>query len=126
MCQYIRQLLPKSKWFSVLKSTKFLFRANGYAASIVNRKSYSSGIYCATFRSHGGEGAETHFKCVLVSPDFVGKRALQRHQAVYALVTDEMSKGLHALALHTYTPDEWAVIQQAPDSPACQHKQQGA
>lgn len=74
----------------------------------------------------GGEGAETHFKCVLVSPDFVGKRALQRHQAVYALVTDEMSKGLHALALHTYTPDEWTVIQQAPDSPACQHKQQGA
>jgi BolA protein len=44
---------------------------------------------------------------VLVSPDFVGKRAVQRHQMVYALVTDEMSKGLHALALHLYTPDEW-------------------
>lgn len=70
----------------------------------------------------GGENAQTHFKCVLVSSDFVGKRAVQRHQMVYALVTDEMEKGLHALALHLYTPEEWSLIQQAPDSPACQHK----
>ena len=41
---------------------------------------------------------------------------------VYALVTDEMEKGLHALALHLYTPQEWQEIAKAPDSPACQHK----
>ncbi|PTQ88360.1 BolA family protein [Agitococcus lubricus] len=69
--------------------------------------------------------AETHFKCVIVSTDFVGKRAVQRHQAVYALLQDEMAKGLHALALHTYTPEEWAAIEQAPASPACQHKKGG-
>lgn len=70
----------------------------------------------------GVVNAETHFKCVLVSPNFVGKRAVQRHQMVYALVTDEMEKGLHALALHLYTPEEWQEISKAPDSPACQHK----
>ncbi len=72
----------------------------------------------------GGANAETHFKCVIVSPDFMGKRAVQRHQAIYALVTDEMQKGLHALALHTYTPEEWAALGKAPDSPACQHKRE--
>ena len=72
----------------------------------------------------GGTGQETHFKCVIVSPDFIGKRAVQRHQAVYALMMDEMEKGLHALALHTYTPTEWAELKKAPDSPACQHKRQ--
>lgn len=64
-------------------------------------------------------GTESHFKVVLVSPDFNGSRLVARHQKVYATVQDEMSRGLHALALHTYTPDEWAVTQQAPESPAC-------
>ncbi|MEL0028236.1 MAG: BolA/IbaG family iron-sulfur metabolism protein, partial [Perlucidibaca sp.] len=41
------------------------------------------------------------------------------HQRVYALVQPEMQRGLHALALHTYTPDEWAATGAAPDSPAC-------
>ena len=36
----------------------------------------------------------------------------------------EMEKGLHALALHTYTPEEWAALGKAPDSPACQHKRE--
>ena len=70
----------------------------------------------------GPADAETHFKCVIVSDSFIGKRSVQRHQSVYALVTDEMQKGLHALALHTYTPAEWAEVEQAPASPACQHK----
>ena len=26
---------------------------------------------------------------------------------------------IHALALHTYTPDEWAQAGGAPDSPTC-------
>lgn len=75
--------------------------------------------------SHNHRGpadAETHFKCVIVSNSFIGKRSVQRHQSVYALVGDEMQKGLHALALHTYSPEEWAETQQAPASPACQHK----
>ena len=70
----------------------------------------------------GPANRETHFKCVIVSPDFIGKRSVQRHQQIYALVQDEMAKGLHALALHTYTPEEWSVLQQAPSSPVCHSK----
>lgn len=70
----------------------------------------------------GPANRETHFKVVVVSPDFIGKRSVQRHQQIYALLQDEMPKGLHALALHTYTPEEWAAIQQAPASPLCHSK----
>ena len=74
-------------------------------------------------RNHRGPAdAETHFKCVIVADCFVGKRQVQRHQSVYALVNDEIQKGLHALALHTYSPEEWAEVQQAPASPVCQSK----
>lgn len=65
-------------------------------------------------------GQDSHFKVVAVSEAFAGLRAVARHQKVYALLGDEMSKnGLHALALHTYTPEEWAATGQAPASPDC-------
>ena len=64
-------------------------------------------------------GNDTHFKLVVVSADFAGLRAVARHQKVYALMADEMAQGLHALALHLYTPEEWAESGAAPDSPAC-------
>ena len=50
---------------------------------------------------------------------FAGVRPVARHQRVYAVTQTEMATGLHALALHTYTPEEWAATGQAPDSPAC-------
>ena len=72
--------------------------------------------------SHGHnvpKGSETHFKVVLVSPEFVGLRSVARHQKVYGIVAEELRSGVHALALHTYTPEEWAVQGAAPESPAC-------
>lgn len=68
---------------------------------------------------HHSAGHDTHFKLVVVSPDFAGLRSVARHQKVYALLADEMAQGLHALALHLYTPEEWAETHMAPDSPAC-------
>lgn len=64
-------------------------------------------------------GQDSHFKVVAVSEAFAGLRAVARHQKVYALVADEMQQGLHALALHLYTPEEWAATGVAPESPAC-------
>lgn len=64
-------------------------------------------------------GQDTHFKLVVVSPVFAGLRPVARHQKIYALLQDEMARGLHALALHPYTPEEWAAAGHAPDSPAC-------
>ena len=63
-------------------------------------------------------GQETHYKAVVVSPHFVGLNAVKRHQKVYGTLGELMGQ-FHALALHTYTPEEWAAQGQAPDSPTC-------
>ena len=63
-------------------------------------------------------GQETHYKAVIVSPAFVGLNAVKRHQKVYATL-GELMRQFHALALHTYTPEEWAAQGAAPDSPTC-------
>ncbi|MDI9245118.1 BolA/IbaG family iron-sulfur metabolism protein [Marinobacter sp. CHS3-4] len=64
--------------------------------------------------------SETHFKVTVVSGDFDGQGKVKRHQAIYKLLADELAGGVHALALHLYTPTEWADSgQAAPDSPNC-------
>lgn len=73
---------------------------------------------------HAGyfEGKESHFKLLIVSEAFEGQRLAARHQAVYALAQPFLTSGggtVHALAIHAYTPDEWAKLEQAPDSPLC-------
>jgi BolA protein len=68
---------------------------------------------------HAGPGTETHYKLVLVSDAFSAKRPVARHQMVYGLCQPELSSGLHALAMHLYTPEEWEKVQVAPLSPAC-------
>lgn len=64
--------------------------------------------------------SETHFKLTLVSPDFEGLGLVKRHQKVYGLLKDELAGGVHALALHTYTRQEWQDRSGgAPMSPPC-------
>ena len=65
-------------------------------------------------------GSETHFKVVMVSLDFEGARLIARHRLVNEALADELAGEVHALALHTYTPDEWqARFGDAPMSPPC-------
>lgn len=63
-------------------------------------------------------GLETHYKAVIASDRFKGQMRVRRHQAVYAALGPLMQE-IHALALHTYTPEEWATERAAPDSPRC-------
>lgn len=63
-------------------------------------------------------GLETHYKAVIVSELFAGLNAVKRHQQAYAAVGELMGQ-IHALALHTYTPEEWAQQGVAPASPTC-------
>ena len=64
--------------------------------------------------------SETHFKVTLVSALFEGKRLLQRHRSVNAVLSDELAGPVHALALHTYTAEEWQKRQEeSPISPNC-------
>lgn len=65
------------------------------------------------------ENSETHFKLVLVSAAFEGKRSVARHQMVYKLLADELAGPVHALALHTYTNSEWQHDKTVPASPNC-------
>jgi len=65
-------------------------------------------------------GSETHFKVVLVAEEFGGQRLLARHRAVNEVLADELAGGVHALALHTYTVQEWQErFGAAPLSPPC-------
>ena len=65
-------------------------------------------------------GAESHFNVTVVSDQFIGLSLIKRHRAVYHALAGDIQDAIHALALHTYTPDEWqAKGSQAPSSPAC-------
>lgn len=65
-------------------------------------------------------GSESHFKVVLVSDSFAGKNLLTRHREVNRILAEELQNKIHALALHTFTPEEWGDRQgNAPLSPPC-------
>lgn len=67
------------------------------------------------------EGAESHFKVLAVSDAFAGEKLIDRHRRVNALIRDELASGLHALAIHAWTPAEWFDRGggEAPASPQC-------
>ena len=50
---------------------------------------------------------DTHFEAVIIAPQFAGKRALQRHQLVYAALGEKMGREIHALSISAYSPEEW-------------------
>ena len=66
------------------------------------------------------EGAQTHFKVVIVSPRFEDASRIDRHRHINALLQSEFDEGMHALAIHPYTEAEWRQrFGNAPMSPAC-------
>jgi acid stress-induced BolA-like protein IbaG/YrbA len=59
------------------------------------------------------EGDGRHWSAVIVSPEFEGKRLIQRHQRVYATLGQRMhTDEVHALSMKTYTPAEWRAASQ--------------
>ena len=65
------------------------------------------------------KGAESHFKVVIAAAAFTGKSRVDRHRAVNAVLRDELARGLHALTLAVYSPDEWQRGPEVAQSPAC-------
>lgn len=53
------------------------------------------------------EGDGHHFEALVVSPEFIGKSRVQRHQRVYQALGDRMREDIHALSMRTLTPEEW-------------------
>jgi len=72
-----------------------------------------------SYRHNVPPGSETHFKVTLVSDSFESMRSVKRHQSVYAVLSDWLAGPVHALALHTYSPEEWSATASVPDSPDC-------
>ena len=53
-------------------------------------------------------GGGDHYQVTVVSSQFEGKRLVQQHQLVYGAVQQAMAtEAIHALALKTYTPQDW-------------------
>jgi BolA protein len=61
----------------------------------------------ARHRGHAGALEGGHFDAVIVSARFAGLGPVERHRVVYAALGDLGERRVHALALRTYTPDEW-------------------
>ncbi|HPE60149.1 MAG: BolA family transcriptional regulator [Thiothrix sp.] len=65
-------------------------------------------------------GSESHFKVTVVSPAFDGLKLVARHRRVNQVLAEELSGRIHALALHTLTPDEYTARDgRVADSPRC-------
>jgi stress-induced morphogen len=48
-----------------------------------------------------------HFVAEVMSPSFVGQSLVKQHQQVYAALGGHMGGAIHALALKTFTPEQW-------------------
>jgi len=54
-------------------------------------------------------GTGDHFRATVVSEAFVGKTLVEQHQMVYAPLRADLDSGvLHALAVVTWTPEQWS------------------
>lgn len=60
---------------------------------------------------HAGHrpGGETHYRIYIVSEAFRGKSRIDRHRAINATLAEELSGGVHALAIHATAPGEGSV-----------------
>ena len=64
--------------------------------------------------------SETHFKVTLVCEEFEGVRLIMRHRLINELLAEELAGPVHALAMHTYTPSQWAEKNKvSPNSAQC-------
>lgn len=64
-------------------------------------------------------GSESHFKVTIVSDRFRDQMLIKRHRMVNKTLEQELQQ-IHALALHTMTPEEWQAREGVvADSPKC-------
>jgi acid stress-induced BolA-like protein IbaG/YrbA len=48
----------------------------------------------------------THYAALVVAAEFVGKRAIARHQLIYRALGAKMGREIHALSIEALTPEE--------------------
>lgn len=60
-----------------------------------------------SYRHNVPAGSESHFKIIIVSDQFQGKKLLERHRLINDLLAEELAQTIHALTLHPMTTAEW-------------------
>lgn len=74
-----------------------------------------------SFMHNVPEGAESHFKIVIVSNDFNNLSHIQRHKLVYKHL-DTIMNDIHALSIQSFNDEEFKLNPIILDSPECAHK----
>jgi BolA protein len=67
------------------------------------------------------QSAESHFKLILVSNDFLNISLIKRHKRIYKILNKIMPK-IHALAIHAFTEEEFKNNTVNTNSPDCVNK----
>jgi BolA protein len=57
----------------------------------------------------GAASGGGHFRATIVSARFAGLSRVARQRLVYEVLAAEMKHEIHALAMRTFTPEEWAA-----------------
>jgi BolA-like protein 1 len=66
------------------------------------------------------KNAETHFKVLVVSPEFKGLQLIKRHRMVNGIVKDELKDDFpHALSIVSKAPEEFTEKYNLEPSPSC-------
>ena len=52
-------------------------------------------------------GTGDHFSIIVISDKFEHQTLIKRHQMIYNLFKNEITKSIHALQIQTYTKNEW-------------------
>lgn len=69
----------------------------------------SAGLNTEHLQVNGDDGQ--HFDAIVVSSEFEGLSMVKQHQLVYETLGDRMQTNeIHALALKTYTPEQWSKL----------------
>jgi len=97
------------------------------SVQVIIEKKLSESIDCAfllveneSFRHAVPENSETHFKVTVVSEQFIGKLLIARHRLVNTILAEQLAGPVHALAMHTYTPEQWEKLGNvSPESADC-------
>ena len=69
----------------------------------------------------GPSDAESHFKVIVVSEQFVGRSLIEQQRMVNAALADELKGAVHALSMKTLTPEKWLAAggQITHETPLC-------
>lgn len=60
----------------------------------------------ALHAGHAGAREGGHYRLIIVSAQFAGKKTMERHRMVYAALASLMKNGIHALSITAKTPEE--------------------